>query len=149
MKMITRVLAELRRESQQNGSDAERDAVVMLVNGFSAILDAANLGDSPFFALHLQDLLSTWITVNRIEEHLWEKGVVLKDEGGKINPLVEVVGKARERLRRSMKDLEDLSAKSGQGLAEGLPDQFRRLMKRAEAIIEEAMRVTRVDGDNG
>ncbi len=56
------------------------------------------------------------------------------------NPLVaaEAVGKARERMRKAMKELEDFCDRAGKPIEEGLADTVKPIMKKTEGLAEKA-----------
>ena len=53
---------------------------------------------------------------------------------------LEILGKARERLRKAMKELEEGCAKAFKPLHQGIADRMKPVLKKAEGILEESLR---------
>ena len=103
---------------------------------------------SPFLAIRLEELIVAWMVARRLEEALRKEGACRwkENDGNRecvgAHPLVDAAGKARERVRKVLKDLEDnsgSSAKDAENTQEGLAEQVAPLLKLSEGVIEEAM----------
>jgi hypothetical protein len=51
----------------------------------------------------------------------------------------EALGKAQERLRKAVKELEEYYARTGSPIEIGLADLMKPVLKRAEGVLEDAL----------
>ena len=95
---------------------------------------------SPSVALRVEDVAASWIVAGRLEMALPRP-----TGGDAVEPapppvaLLNHIGKARERLRKAIKELEDHCPKAGTPIAMGLAEEVAPLLKRAEGVMEEAL----------
>ena len=101
------------------------------------------VADSPLLAMRAEDVIVSYLHVRRVEAPLKQPE---SDQSGNppdaktIVALIETAGKARERLRKAMKELEDACAKAGTPIDGGIADQMKPLLKQAEGVLEDALR---------
>lgn len=139
----------LRRMSRY-GDDEE--VVEAFVAGMRAVFERQGVVETPLLILRMEDVLANYLLVGRAER-ISETGparTANRKEGGtevaerNTEPhapgLDEHIGKARERLRKSMKELEESCAKAGTPIDAGLADVMRPILKKAEGVLEGALR---------
>ena len=118
--------------------------VERLVEGIEAMAQERGLPVTPVVLLRAQDVLVHYLVARRLDEALASEGVTVSSQkDGKIttalHPCVEALGKARERLRKTMKELEDMFGLAHGPANQGLPDIMKPIVKRAEGVLEDAL----------
>jgi hypothetical protein len=108
-----------------------------------ATFEAGAVVVTPLMVLRTEDVLVSHLMVQRIEQDLAEDGdpdMDPKEQRARPLALIEAAGKARERLRKAMKELEDACTKAGTPIDTGLADRMRPLLQQTEGTIEDALR---------
>lgn len=91
---------------------------------------------TPWMLLRAADLVMSHIDVRRLEIQLAES----VESGTAPSPTAyDAAGKARERLRKAIKDFEDACARAGTPVDTGLADRVRPVLDRAAGVLDEAL----------
>jgi len=117
--------------------DAERRLARRFMRGMSALFNEHGVADTPLLALRVNDVLVSWLLVRRAETGLFP-GALDPGDDRAAAAVIEAVSRARERMRKAMKELEDACAKGGTPIDAGLADQVRPILKQAAGLAEEA-----------
>ena len=133
----------------------ETEVTQRFVRGMKRLFKRHGVKETPLLALRVDDVIVSYLLVCRIEAGLEHRTAgepegSAKGTGRASNSLVSLVdaaGKARERMRKAMKELEDLcgsgeTANGGLGLA----DLLKPLMTKTDGVIELAL--TGADGED-
>lgn len=102
------------------------------VRGMRALFEEHGVGDSPLLALRVGDVAVSYVLVRRLE------ALLDGNEGETPDAVVEKVSRARERMRKAMKELEEACAKQGTPIDTGLADLMKPLLVKAKGLEEEA-----------
>jgi hypothetical protein len=116
-----------------------------LVERLAAQFDARGVVETPLLALRVNDLVVSLLLVRRIESQLAELPECPESEKPNARSpatLAEAVGKARERMRKAMKELEDSCAKLGTPIDRGLADALRPIMLQGRGVDDVALEET-------
>ena len=102
------------------------------VKGLGALLQIRGVADSPLLVLRVDDVLVAWLLTRRLES-----GLAIPCAGDGPRPLttpaqVESIGKHRERLRKSVKDLEDYCDRAGTPIDTGLADIMKPVIQQVQ-----------------
>jgi len=112
----------------------------VFVAEMSQLLAVCGVAPTPTIVLRVHDVATTLTIALAIEDPLLE-GLAA---GGEMPPsAVESAAKARERWRKAMKELEESCARAGSPIDQGLPDEVRPLLRKAEGVLEAALTATR------
>jgi len=127
----------------------DADAVAGWVDALEALLAERGVPLTPLILLRLEDLMTAWLAARRIEAILWETGVFADapkrrgQDGDEpaltVTALVDHAGKARERTRKAMKDLEEACEKLGAPIDQGLADTVKPLLEQSAGVLEDAL----------
>jgi hypothetical protein len=91
---------------------------------------------SPLVVLRAHDVLASFVDVLRLEQAAsCAPAAELKEASAG----AEATGKARERMRKAIKELEEACRKAGRPIDEGLADAMKPLVLRAEGVLEDAL----------
>ena len=127
--------------------DIERMLVKRLVQAFRKMFRGEQVPETPMVALRVQDVTVSFIRVQRAETRLAEiearkqermmlsEGKTKTDSG--LGAAIEAAGKARERLRKALKELEDCRGQGGRDAGKGLADAVLPLMKAARGFLKQ------------
>lgn len=128
--------------------DAENTALAW-ADALEALLIERGVPLTPLILVRLEDLATAWLIARRLEDALWHRGVFCAappkrrqdtdDAAQAVSPLVEQSGKARERVRKAMKDLEEACEKLGTPIDQGLADAVRPLLRAADGVLADAL----------
>ena len=113
-------------------ADEKRSAVSRFVRQLEKLIRRRGAEPTLLLSLRAEELVVAWLTARRIEDALRTEGVCRPNEDGPsaLHPLVEALGKARDRLRRVIKEFEDaLPAQAPPQAAKGLAEQVAPLLK--------------------
>lgn len=135
----------------------EEDGVLRLFGReLEGMLRKHGVEPTPLLAIRVEDVVASWLTARRLEDALCEDGASGLDEartargaaaapGGLVrapHPLLEAAGKARERLRKALKELED-ACTAGRGDeklgAAGLAEEVRPLLRLGDGVLDDAL----------
>ncbi len=114
-----------------------------LLDGLLALFAAHHVQTHVLIALRLEELLVHALLARRAEADLFDAPAEATATR-RADPL-ERAGKARERLRRAMKELEEACAKQGTPIDQPLPERARPLLEQAAGIAEGALRPNPAD----
>ena len=118
-----------RRAMARSRDALERALIADFVGDIPTYFRQAGIPISPFTAIRVHDVLASLLSVYRIESA----------SDGDAPAIDEQAAKARERLRRAMKELEELCAKAGSPIQTGLPDSVKPLLHKAQGVLEAAL----------
>lgn len=118
----------------------ERKLAKRLVDRIRVLFKARGVADTPLVALRVDDLCVSFLLTKRAEQELAFPAEAEDAKKGAAAAAVEAVGRARERLRKSMKELEEACAKMGAPVDIGVADLVKPLMKRGQEVLEEGVR---------
>jgi hypothetical protein len=101
------------------------------VAGVKKVLRNRGVVENPLLALRVNDVVVSWLLVRRMELSLAEPEA---PEGAlPTTPAqVDAIGKSRERLRKSIKDLEDYCTRAGTPTDTGLADVMKPVIQRVQ-----------------
>jgi hypothetical protein len=135
--------------------DEEMEAAVRpLLRTLASRIPAEKVDGLPLLALRAEELVVAWLTVRRMEDVLRTEGVCLCEHAPNagdaqdkkravfkgVHPLVEKAAKARDRLRKALKEFED--ARTGPADAGGtgaLADQAGPLLRLGQGVLDDAL----------
>jgi len=112
------------------------------VDGMQALFTRQGVDETPLLLLRVEDILANYLLVLRAEKVLDDElARQATDPSKPVAPgFEENIGKVRERLRKSMKELEESCAKAGTPIDIGLADVMKPILKKAEGVLENALR---------
>ncbi len=113
-------------------------------------IDDSGVAVSPFLLIRLEEILVLWLINRRMLDELCARTVFDQPEDTsqpddtpqkprKSSPLVETACKTQERMRKAMKELEELLAKAGIANDNGMPDALMKLIDDAKDAFEDAL----------
>lgn len=138
---LWRLLLARRIETLPDLAPAQRDLATLFTDALRAHLDGHGVAPSPLVVARAADVQASLIDLVRIEDaHAVDAAAGEGVTAASAVARAEAAGKARERLRKAMKELEDSCAKAGTPIEKGLADRVRPLLKRAEGVLEESLR---------
>ncbi len=121
----------------------ETEVVAAMAGDYRRILRKSEGGVSPATFMRLEGVLTLYVLARRVglqalcmgSTH-YDASEVTTRKGG---PDGEDVGKAQERLRKALKELEDSLTQTPESTSAGLADLLRPLLKDTEGVLEEAL----------
>jgi hypothetical protein len=108
----------------------EKKAVAKFLKRMQKLFRQRNVAETPLLAMRLNDVIVSFLLTRRAEQELATDPL----EPGQLHKILDTTGKIRERLRRSMKDLEDACANAGTPIEPGLADRMKPLILRAQGL---------------
>lgn len=117
-----------------------RSPIGVFVAEMSQLLAACAVVPTPTIVLRVHDVATTLTIALALEDPLLE-GLAAGQEMP--SSALESAAKARERWRKAMKELEDSCARAGSPIDQGLPDEVRPLLRKAEGVLEAALTANR------
>ncbi len=94
-------------------------------------LNERGVEETSLVLLRAEDIVVNYVLARRLETALTP---------GKLESApLEALGKARERLRKSMKELEDYCTRSGKPIDTGFADIMKPVLKKAQGVLEDAI----------
>lgn len=112
--------------------EVHREIAMCLVGDMAAFLKSHGVRQTPLVVLRVHDVLSSFLDVLGAEEAL-----AAVDEPR--TAAVESAAKARERLRKAMKELEESCERLGSPIGKGLADAMKPILKASEGVLEDAL----------
>lgn len=103
--------------------------------------------ETPFLMLHADDVIAAALTVACLEKML--AGLAATEEPLSQEPrdadarlralitIADAAGKARERMRKAMKDLEEYCARNGVSAGGGIADIMKPILEKANNALQE------------
>lgn len=128
----------------RHGNDP--DLARAFIEGIEALFERQGVVETPLTLLRVEDIFVNHTLALRAEQALADAlaaqaGTGADDSSKPLAPgFEESIGKARERLRKSMKELEESCAKAGTPIDIGLADVMKPILKKAEGVLESALR---------
>ena len=119
---------------------AEREGTRRFVLAVRRLFKARGVAESPLLALRVRELAVLRVVTQRLEAQLAEpvKGEAAMPPNGKQAAIeAETIGKAWERLRKALKELEDHIDKHGHTTGASLADEMRPVLTKAGGLAEE------------
>ena len=113
---------------------------------FENLFEECNVPRTLFTYLRASDIIAQCFYISRIEARLMEvsaPGPSTAKNAPTVESIVEAAGKARERLRKAMKEFEEYCANAGTPVDKGLAAIMRPILKKAEGVYE---KVVQLDG---
>ena len=111
-------------------SDGEAELSRDLVRGLGKLLRARGVAENPLLVLRVNDVVVSWLLARRMEESLGCDGA---GESARTTPAqADAVGKSRERLRKSIKDLEEYCVRAGTPIDTGLADLMKPVIQQVQ-----------------
>jgi len=168
MKLKT-MLRNLLGGTATDSTSAQEDAHVVerLIRAFEEHFKEQGITVTAFHVMRVHDVITQYRLARRIEQELFEKGIVQKEEEKsevndnsetqnpakktrtmpaktttwKLHPAVEALGKAWERFRKAMKELEEACNKDAAKGPLSLADIAGPILEQADGVLEEALAV--------
>lgn len=123
----------------------ERSLATCLWEGVASLLRRHGVEQTPIILLRSDDVVASFLVVRRLERRLvgGEGGCADLEEKKPAKDvqlqLIEALGRARERLRKAMKELEETCGKVAVPSEVCIPDQMKPILKEAEGILEKCL----------
>ena len=113
----------------------ERTRTRKFVIAVRQFLKRRGVEDSPLLALRINDLCVHWLLVQRQEVGL------MTTETGEVpllgGALADQIGKGRERLRKSIRELEDACARLGKPIDVGIAEQLLPMVEKTRDLLQD------------
>ncbi|MBI1319852.1 MAG: hypothetical protein GC168_13055 [Candidatus Hydrogenedens sp.] len=93
--------------------------------------------ETPLLVVRVNDAMVSFLLARRAESVL---GFGINEDGTPLSPTpgaYDLVGKAHERLRRSVRELEDYCTRAGRPIDVGIADKLQPLMQATRALTEQ------------
>lgn len=102
-----------------------------LVRGIAKLLKARGVAENPLLALRVNEVAVTWLVSRRVEA-----GLAPEDDTSaapRTSPAqAEAIGKARERLRKAIRELEEYCERAGTPIDQGLADLMKPVIQQIQ-----------------
>ncbi|HNR33626.1 MAG TPA: hypothetical protein PKO36_00505 [Candidatus Hydrogenedentes bacterium] len=129
---------------RRHGNDP--DLARAFIEGMQALFGRQGVVETPLLLLRVEDIFVNYALAIRAEQAL-DDALAAQAAAGAGEPskpiapgFEESIGKARERLRKSMKELEESCAKAGTPIDIGLADVMKPILRKAEGVLDSALR---------
>ncbi|HOZ48071.1 MAG TPA: hypothetical protein PLO37_21050 [Candidatus Hydrogenedentes bacterium] len=121
-------------------TDAERALAEALVGDFAELFGQCGVAETASLKMRTEDVIVSYLHVRRVE-HLLAPSVVEAATATTANEerVIDAAGRARERLRKAMKELEDYCTRAGAPIDQGIAGLMKPILKKAEGVIEDAL----------
>ncbi len=117
-------------------NEEERQIMKRLVAAIRRLFRARGVGESPLLGMRVADVGVHCLIARRLELGLTprvdEEGQVCQEISG---AQADQIGKARERLRKAIRELEDACARLGTPVDQGLADQLLPAMRKTQDLL--------------
>jgi hypothetical protein len=131
-------------------SDAEVLFAKTLTRDMLRVFKRHGVEQTPLIHLRLEDMLATYLLVRRLEAALFRSDLfdssndfpdrtTAAGRRSALHPLIEAVGKTRERLRKAVKEFEEVLAAAGTPINQGFADKMKPIIKKAQGVLEAAL----------
>lgn len=126
-------------------SATEQQLARYFVEGMEAHLGRCGVALTPLIVLRVHDVLVSFLAALVLEGELGQEEAAPEEEQARsrgrrgVAVGLEALGKARERLRKAMNDLEEACAKAGTPIDRGLADIMKPILKKAHGVLESAL----------
>ncbi len=119
-------------------TETERRLTRRFIRGMEPVLAERGVAHTPLLALRVHDVLVSYVLVRRLEAGLFPGTTAEHGDERAVAAVVEAVSRARERMRKAMKELEDACTKAGTPIDTGLADVVKPLLRATAGLAEEA-----------
>ncbi len=136
--------------------DDERVAHQRMLAALRRFFRRMGVQDTPLLAMHAADLIATALLVARLERELagFAAGETTNNQDTReadarlraLIALADAVGKARERMRKAMKELEDYCTRAGTPIDAGIADIMKPIVRKVDDVLEQSLRENPDDG---
>jgi hypothetical protein len=117
-------------------TDEERLAVKRFVAEVRRMFAARGVRESPLLTLRVADVGIHWLLAMRLE-----RGLMPEEDGPDANAvelsgaLADQIGKARERMRKSIRELEDACTRLGTPIDVGIADRMLPMVRETKDLL--------------
>ncbi len=144
IQTLWRELFPLEHLEQRTGA-VGASLVQALLADMRLLFQQAGIAPTSLLLLRVQDVVYSFLLVMELEAALRQPlepdDSKARDTTGRAAWLreVEAIGRARERLRKAMKELEDTCARMGRPVDGSLAERMLPLLEKTEGVIEDAI----------
>ncbi len=119
----------------------DRDKIRLLLAEFEGMFEQFGVPDTPCRNLRMLDVVIAYVHARRLDALLADAQANAESEakGPPQLSLFDAAGKAHERMRKAMKELEDYCNKAGTPVDVGLADIMKPIIEKAEGVLEDAL----------
>lgn len=142
----------MRREKEANAplwaTEDEKKEYGEHVHKIQCMFRKRGVGKTPLLDMRIGDVVALELLVRYLEKALGPASEACEDREKQVRTqllFVDAIGKASEKRRKAMSELELYLGKTSAPSEIGLPDLMKPIMKKAEGVFEEAL--ARGDGD--
>lgn len=120
-------------------TDEERLAMKQFIGGMRRMFAARKVEESPLLTLRVADVGIHWLLARRLE-----RGLILdRDDSGDrpvefSGSLADQIGKARERMRKAVRELEDACARLGAPIDVGIADNMLPMVRKTSDLLHDS-----------
>lgn len=121
-------------------TEDERKTAIELAKDFEDMFNERGIAPTPFANLRAAEIILLETHARRIEARLKDFPAIVSENtkrGATLEELIECAGKARERVRKAVKELEEYCANAGTPIDKGLAGTMRPILKKAEGIFDD------------
>lgn len=119
------------------------------VKSLEAHCTALGVAWTPLLGVRLRDIAVCHLLVLRVEDALLQEDAEAVDPKGALPSAVgEAIGKAQERSRKAMKELEEYCMKAGTPIDQGLADMMRPIIRQVAEMAYAAENVPEAADDS-
>ncbi len=117
----------------------ERPLFFRLLRQWGRYLRSRGIQPSPSVAMRLEDVFVSYFIARRAEDPLRQVGLLpdVDDKGRGVTNKLDASNKARDRLRKAIKDLEDACPDAAASTGADLAAVLKPLIKKADAVLAE------------
>jgi hypothetical protein len=108
-----------------------------LTGRFRRLFKARGLEKTPMLALRLRDVLTAFFVVQRLERKMQTARCEGSEDEKSELSVMEAHGKASERWRKAMKELEEYCAATGRPVGTGLADLMKPIILKVDRAFQE------------
>ena len=125
---------------------SEDEALVAdaIVRDFWVLFGARDVELTSLVLLRANDVVVSYLVERKLEEAVWKAGPIVADKDAQPTAkqtvdLMEALGKAQERLRKAMKEFEEVLVSAGGPTGVGFADRVKPVLKKAEGVLKDAL----------
>jgi len=123
-------------------TDEEKKRAGEFAEAFADLFEKSAVVSTLLVCIRAADIIALYFHVARIESRLLEVASAASADakrGATVEDILEAAGKARERLRKAVKELEEYCSNAGTPIDKGLAGIMRPILKKAEGVYEDAL----------
>ncbi len=119
----------------------DRDKIRQLLAEFEGMFERFGVPDTPCRNLRTLDVVIAYVHARQLDALLADAQANAEADakGPPQLSLFDAAGKAHERMRKAMKELEDYCNKAGTPIDVGLADIMKPIIEKAEGVLEDAL----------